>query len=91
MSVKVNIVYPHLKQLTGNQDAVNVDGNTVAECLDRLVARFPAAKDNIFDQQGKLLSFVYFFINGKAFYPPDLTTTLADGDEITIALLLAGG
>jgi molybdopterin converting factor small subunit len=91
MSVKVNIVYPHLKQLAGNQDVVNVDGNTVAECLDHLISLFPAVKENIFDRQGKLLNFVYFFINGKGFYPPDLTKTVGDGDEVTIALLLAGG
>jgi len=35
--------------------------------------------------------YVYFFINGKSAYPTDLAKPVRDGDELTIALLLAGG
>jgi hypothetical protein len=38
-----------------------------------------------------LLNYIYFFINGKATYPTDLAMPVNDGDELTIALLLAGG
>ena len=91
MSVKVNIFYPHLQQFTHNQDVVNVNGNTVGECLSHLVKQFPGIEEGIFDKQGQLLNYIYFFINGKATYPTDLAMPLNDGDELTIALLLAGG
>ena len=91
MSVKVNIVYPHLQQFTHHQDVVNVNGNTVGECLGHLVKQFPGVEEGIFDKQGQLLNYVYLFINGKATYPTDLAMPINDGDELTIALLLAGG
>jgi len=91
LSVKINIFYPHLQQFTHHQDAVDVDGHTVRECLGHLVKQFPGIEEGIFDEQGQLLNYVYFFINGKATYPTDLAMPLNDGDELTIALLLAGG
>jgi len=91
MSVKVNIVYPHLQQLTHHHDVVNVNGNTVGECLGHLVKQFPGIEEGIFDKQGQLLNYIYFFINGKATYPTDLAMPVNEGDELTIALLLAGG
>ena len=91
MGVKINIFYPHLQQFTENQNAVDVDGTTVSECLAHLVKKFPGIEKGIFDENGQLLNFVYFFINGKGTYPTDLATPVKDGDELTIALLLAGG
>jgi molybdopterin converting factor small subunit len=91
MSVKLNICYPHLQQLTGNQETVNVDGHTVGECLGHLVKQFPGIEKGIFDEHGQLLNYIYFFINGKSTYPADLAQPVKDGDDLTIALLLAGG
>ena len=91
MSVKVNIFYPHLQQFTHNQEVVNVNGNTVGECLGHLVKQFPGIEEGIFDKHGQLLNYIYFFINGKATYPTNLAMPVNDGDELTIALLLAGG
>ena len=91
MTVKVNIFYPHLQQFTHHQEVVHVDGGTVGECLGNLVNQFPGIEQGIFDKQGQLLNYVYLFINGKASYPTDLTMPVKDGDELTIALLLAGG
>ena len=91
MSVNVNIFYPHLQQFTDNQEVVKVNGSTVGECLDHLVKQFPGIEKGIFDERGQLLNYVYFFINGKGDYPTDLAKPIKDGDELTIALLLAGG
>ena len=91
MTAQIKIFYPHLQQFTNHRDSVEVDGNTVGECLDHLVKQFPGMEQGIFDKQGQLLNYVYFFINGKAIYPTDLAKPVSDGDELTIALLLAGG
>ena len=45
----------------------------------------------ILDDHGQLLSYVYFFINGKGVCPTLLTQNVQEGDELIIALLLAGG
>jgi molybdopterin converting factor small subunit len=91
MSVTVKIFYPHLQQFTDHREVVHVDGNTVGQCLAHLVKQFPGIEPGLFDKQRQLLNYVYLLINGKASYPTDLTMPVHDGDELTIALLLAGG
>lgn len=91
MSIKVNILYPPLKQFTDNQEVVKAEGSTVGECLDHLVKQFPGIEKGLFDRQGHVLNYVYFFINGKGAYPADLSKPLTEGDELTISLLLPGG
>jgi molybdopterin converting factor small subunit len=91
MSVKVNILSPPLRQFTDNQEVVKADGATLGECLDHLVKQFPGIEKGLFDRQGQLLKYVYFFINGKGTYPTDLAKPLTDGDVLTISLLLPGG
>jgi molybdopterin converting factor small subunit len=91
MSVKVNIFHSPLQRFTDNQEVVIVNGNTVGECLDHLVKQFPGIEKGLFDKQGQLLNYVYFFINGKGAYPTDLAKPVKDGDELAISLLLAGG
>jgi len=41
MTIKVNILYPSLRQFTGNQEVVKANGKTIGECLGHLVKQFP--------------------------------------------------
>ncbi len=91
MAVKINIFYPHLQQFTNAQETIQVEGRTVGECLSQLVNLFPGIEKGLFDEKGQLLNYVYFLINEKATYPTDLAHPVKDGDELTVALLLAGG
>jgi molybdopterin converting factor small subunit len=91
MTIKVNILYPSLRQFTGNQEVVKANGKTIGECLGHLVKQFPGIERGLFDKHGQLLNYVYFFINGKGAYPTDLTKPVKEGDELTISLLLPGG
>jgi molybdopterin converting factor small subunit len=93
MRVKVNFYYPHLKALVNNQDSVEVQGNTIGNCLHNLVSRFPDIQSRIFDNQLQLLNFIVIFHNGETtYYEPDpLAKPVDDGDELSIVLLMAGG
>ena len=91
MAAQINIFYPHLQQHTNQKETVTVNGSTVGECLHQLVKQFPGLHKGIFDENGQLLSYVYLIINGKGNYPTDLSKRVHEGDELTIALLLAGG
>ena len=93
MSVKIKLVYPHLQQATNNKSVVEVNGSNVGECINDLVRQFPQIRDTIFDKDGKLLDFIVFYINGESVYfdSEPLARPINDGDEILIALLLAGG
>ena len=90
MSVIVNL-HPNLYQLTDGQTTVEVEGNTVGQCLDELVRRFPGIKSRLFDKKGKLLNYIDIYVNQESSYPEELAKAVRDGDELHITLLIAGG
>ncbi|MFC2012875.1 MoaD/ThiS family protein [Chloroflexota bacterium] len=90
MSVKLNIS-PLLKHLTNGIKVIEVDGDTTGRCIDRLTEQFPAIKQTLFDDAGKLRSYIDVYLNGESAYPGELTRPVKDGDEITVTLTIAGG
>ena len=90
MSVKINI-HPTLYHFTNEQDIVEVNGSTVGQCLEQLVAQFPAIRTGLFGKDGKLLNYVDIYVNGESAYPEELAKTVKDGDELHIVLIIAGG
>jgi len=90
MSVKVNI-NPALYQYTNNQGMVEVNGDTVGQCLNHLVKQFPGIEKGLFDKKGKLLNYIDIYVNGKSAYPEELAKPVNDGDELHIVFTIAGG
>ncbi|MBW2616119.1 MAG: MoaD/ThiS family protein [Deltaproteobacteria bacterium] len=90
MSIKVNIHKTH-RQFTNGLDIVEVEGNTVGNCLDNLVRQYPGMGKALFDKKGKLLRVIEVYINSKSAYPNELAKQVKDGDNVHITLLLAGG
>ena len=90
MGVKINI-HKTQRQYTDGQEAVEVQGKTVGECLKALIQKFPPIKESLFDGKGKLLSVVEIYVNMQSAYPDELAKPVKDGDEIHITLMLAGG
>lgn len=90
MSVKINIS-PTLHHFTNGLDVVQVNGKTVGQCLEELVAQFPGIKQGLFDKHGKLLGYVDVYVNGESAYPEELARPVAEGDEIHIVSMLGGG
>ena len=84
-------IHPGLRQLTGNQPIVDVNGATVGECLKDIVSRFPAIESKLFDKKGKLLNYIEIYVNAKTSYPEELAMPVKDGDELTVILMIAGG
>ena len=90
MSIKINI-NPLLFQYTNDQDVVEVNGDTVGQCLDYLVKQFPDIKQVLFGKDGKLLNYVDIYVNRESAYPEELAKPVQDGDELHIAFTIAGG
>lgn len=90
MGVKVNI-HPLLYHVTDNVEEIDVNGNTVGECLEEMVIRFPAARKLLFGKDGKLLNFINVYVNGESTYPDELVRIVRDGDELHILAIVAGG
>ena len=81
-----------LRQFAGQNDSVEVSGDTVADALNQLTARYPNMKQNLFNEQGKLRSFVNVYVNDEDIRHLDKDATrLQGGETISIVPSIAGG
>src|SRR5438045_7071259 len=88
---KVLIPTP-LRQFTGKQDSVTVAGATVREVLDGLTAQFPDLRKQIFNDEGKLRSFVNVYLNDEDIrYLGKDATPARDADTVSLVPSIAGG
>ena len=90
MSVKINI-HPFLSQHTNNQDVVEVNGNTVGQCLEQLIGQYPELRKWLFEKDGKLNRLVEIYVNAESSYPEELAKPVKDGDELYIIIIISGG
>ena len=90
MSIKVNIL-PYLQYLTDGKTVVEVEGSTVAQCLDDLTLQFLGLRTVLFDSNEKLLDYVDIYVNGESRYYEGLARPVQEGDELHIILIIAGG
>lgn len=90
MSVKVNL-HLTLRQYTGGQETIEVEGKTIGECLKYLVKKYPAMESSVFAKNGKLSNVVEIYLNLQSAYPNELLRPVKDGDEIHVTMMLAGG
>jgi molybdopterin converting factor small subunit len=90
VSVKINLHKTH-RQYTKGQEIVEVNGNSVGECLKDLVMQYPELEKEIFDKKGKLLSVIEIYLNGVSAYPNELEKEVKADDEIHLLTMLAGG
>ncbi len=70
---------------------MEVSGNTVRECLYELARLYSGMREVIFESEGVLHPAMEIYVNYETAYPDGLEKNLTDGDEIHLALLLAGG
>jgi adenylyltransferase/sulfurtransferase len=88
---KVSIPTP-LRQFTGKLDSVSVAGATVGEVLNGLTTQYPDLRKQIFNDEGKLRSFVNVYLNDEDIrYLAKNETPAADGDTVSLVPSIAGG
>src|ERR1700691_797258 len=88
---KVLIPTP-LRQYAGKHDSVELTGSTVAEVLTALTARHPDLRQQLYNSEGKLRSFVNVYLNDEDIrYLEKDDTPGKDGDTVSIVPSIAGG
>jgi MoaD family protein len=88
---KIHIPTP-LRQYTGKQADVQVKGGTVGDALTDLTARHPDLRRHLYNEEGKLRSFVNVYLNDDDVrYLQKEATAIQDGDSISIVPSIAGG
>ena len=91
MANKILIPTP-LRPFTGKQDAVEVDGATIGELLTNLTTTYAGLKPHLYNEQGKLRSFVNVYLNDEDIrYLEKEKTAVKPGDTISIIPSVAGG
>ena len=91
MPNKILIPTP-LRPFTDKQDAVEVSGGTVGEMLAQLTSRFDGLKKHLYNDEGKLRSFVNVYVNDEDIrYLQREQTPVKDGDTVSIIPSVAGG
>ncbi|MCB1059964.1 MAG: MoaD/ThiS family protein [Calditrichaeota bacterium] len=92
MSVQISIPTV-LRRFTGDQTTVALDAANVTEALNSLTAAYPALQKHLFDENGKLRSFVNIYLGEQDVrnLPDKHNTRLEDGAQLTIVPSIAGG
>ncbi len=91
MATRILIPTP-LRPYTDKKDAVEADGATIAELLSDLTAKHSGLKAHLYNEQGKLRSFVNVYLNDEDIrYLDKEQTRVSPGDTISIIPSVAGG
>ena len=81
-----------LRQFVEKQDTVEATGATVGEVLAAVVTRYPDLKKQIYNDEGKLRSFVNVYLNDDDIrYLNKDATPVAAADTLSIVPSIAGG
>ena len=91
MGVKVMIPTP-LRPYAGKRDHVEVAAHTVGEALDSLIRQHSELRRHLYQDDGRLRSFVNVYVNDDDIrFLQKEATPLRDGDTVTIVPSIAGG
>ena len=81
-----------LRAQADGQATVTVDGATIGEVFNALVAKYPGLRGNLLDDSGGLHKFVNVYKDDDDIrYLDGLDTKVGAGDEISILPAVAGG
>jgi sulfur-carrier protein len=82
---------PTLREQVGGERQVEADGETVRELLDDLMARFPALRSHLVEDDD-LAPFVNVYVEGEDVRTRDgLETTVPQGSTVILLPAMAGG
>ena len=81
-----------LQRFVNNQSSVEVPEGSVKEAIDSLISQHMGLKEHLFDEQGRIRSFVNIYLNDEDIrYEQNLETAVKNGDVIQIVPSIAGG
>jgi len=81
-----------LRSQAGGAKTVSVDGTTIGQVLNSLVAEYPGLSGQVVNDDGTLHKFVNVYLNDDDVrYLKALDTPVAETDEVSILPAVAGG
>ncbi|MBF0237816.1 MAG: MoaD/ThiS family protein [SAR324 cluster bacterium] len=81
-----------LQKYTDSHDEIEVSASTVEEAFNLLCQKHSALKQHLYDENGKIRSFINVYVNDEDIrYASNLQTKVTEGDSIQIVPSIAGG
>ena len=81
-----------LRAQAGGRSSVTVEGSTIGDVLQTLVAEYPGMAGQLLSDDGTLHKFVNVYVNDDDVrYLSALDTPVKDGDEVSLLPAVAGG
>ena len=81
-----------LRQFADKKDSVQLQGATVGEVLKSLTGQYSELRRHLYNDEGKLRSFVNVYVNDEDIrYLNKEATPVTDGDTVSIVPSIAGG
>jgi len=81
-----------LRQFAEKHDSVELGGTTVGEVLTALTTKYPDLRKQLFNDEGKMRSFVNVYLNDEDIrYMKKDATPVAASDTLSIVPSIAGG
>ena len=81
-----------LRQYVDKKETVDVNGSTIGEVLGNLTGHYGDLRRQLFNDEGKLRSFVNVYLNDEDIrYLKKDATPVKEGDTIAIVPSIAGG
>src|SRR5215831_14951618 len=89
---KIHIPTP-LRQYVGKQASVDVEGATVGDAMNALVAQHPELRRHLYTDDGKLRAFVNLYLNDEdvRYLSEKENTRVKEEDHLSIIPSIAGG
>lgn len=79
-----------LQSATGGVKSAEVNGKTVGECIDAIIAAYPAIREELYDGD-KFSPYIDIHIDGRSVYSQGLAQPIADGSQLSLLLIVGGG
>ncbi len=93
MNVAVPVAIPLLLgNATGGAREIEVSGETLRECLDELVVKYPLLQSHLYEDHGEIRRHVVILYNDQnTRWLDTLEVSIQPGDRITILQAVSGG
>ena len=81
-----------LRTQTDGADKISINGETVGEVIQNLVDKYPALKDRIYDENGKVRRYVNIYLGDEDIrFMDNLDTSVEENSELALVPAIAGG
>ncbi len=77
-----------LLKYTDQKQWVEVTADNIANCIDKLITRFPDLKPKLLNERGEIAHWIHLSVNQEQVSSDEI---LKNGDELTILFAVAGG